>query len=215
MPIPFLAAIIPALIGKGLDLVAEKMSDATDAGVQKIGEFVQEKTGINILNKDDVDNLSDEDVSKIREASMRYRVELQAIALEHTKVVLKDRQHERELIHADTSDARRMACSGGVDYQKKILGLTWFLFITSMTYIFLITFIPIPKDNIRFADTALGFILATVMGSVIGYYFGNSFSGRQVEPSQAGTATRELAETASDALMGAASKKLKSLIPGK
>jgi hypothetical protein len=38
-----------------------------------------------------------------------------------------------------------------------------------MVYIFLVTFIPIPKENIRFADTALSFLLGTVIGNTFGY----------------------------------------------
>lgn len=218
MPIPILAGLLSVLVGKGLDIVADKMADATETGVQKIGEFVEEKTGINILNKETVENLSEEDVSKVREATLKYRVELQAIALEHTKAVLKDKQHERELIHADTSDARAMAVAAGSDYHDKVFWLACFLLFSGIAYIFLITFVPIPEDNVRFADTALGFMLATVIASIIGYYYGNSFSGRSTGTSAVAptsSVTKELAETASDALMGAASKKLKSLIPGK
>ena len=48
------------------------------------------------------------------------------------------------------------------------------ILITTLTYIFLITWIPIPADNQRFADTVLGFMLGTLMSNVIGYFFGNS-----------------------------------------
>ena len=41
-------------------------------------------------------------------------------------------------------------------------------------YIYLITFIPIPKDNVRFADTTLGFVLGSCIGLVLSYFYGSS-----------------------------------------
>lgn len=41
-------------------------------------------------------------------------------------------------------------------------------------YVFCITFIAIPEKNIRFADTALGFLLGTVMAGCIAYYTGGT-----------------------------------------
>lgn len=41
-------------------------------------------------------------------------------------------------------------------------------------FVFCITFIPIPKDNLRFADTSLGFFLGTIMAGCIGYYTGSN-----------------------------------------
>jgi hypothetical protein len=32
----------------------------------------------------------------------------------------------------------------------------------------------IPKENIRFADTVVGFTLATVVGTFMGFFYGNS-----------------------------------------
>ena len=42
------------------------------------------------------------------------------------------------------------------------------------TYIMLMTFLPIPTDNIRFADTSLGFVLGSILSTVITYYLGGS-----------------------------------------
>lgn len=43
-----------------------------------------------------------------------------------------------------------------------------------MIYIFAITFFPIPKENVRFADTALSFLMGTVVGNGIGYFLGGN-----------------------------------------
>ncbi len=55
-------------------------------------------------------------------------------------------------------------------------------------YITLITFAPIPKDNVRFADTSLGFLLGTILAGCIGYYIGGSplKKGSSATPPQPG-----------------------------
>jgi len=45
-----------------------------------------------------------------------------------------------------------------------------------MLYIFLITFITIPKENIRFADTALGFLLGNMLSMIVNWAFRTSKS---------------------------------------
>ena len=53
----------------------------------------------------------------------------------------------------------------------------WFgvaITIVSITYVFLITWLPIPEDNLRFADTALGFILGSLLSQVVNFFFGSS-----------------------------------------
>jgi ABC-type nitrate/sulfonate/bicarbonate transport system permease component len=52
------------------------------------------------------------------------------------------------------------------------------LSLAGLAYMAAITFLPIPKDNIRFADTILGFIIGTVVAAPIGFFFGSSSSSR-------------------------------------
>lgn len=44
----------------------------------------------------------------------------------------------------------------------------------SCLYIAAITFFPIPEQSVRFADTILGFLLGTVVATIINFYFGSS-----------------------------------------
>ena len=46
--------------------------------------------------------------------------------------------------------------------------------IAAILYIGFITFGAIPPDNVRFADTILGFMLGTVVATIINFYFGSS-----------------------------------------
>lgn len=61
-----------------------------------------------------------------------------------------------------------------MDTEKIIHDRRVFWFIVGITtfglgYIAAITYIPIPKENIRFADTCLGFLLGTALTAGISY----------------------------------------------
>ena len=58
------------------------------------------------------------------------------------------------------------------NFFKNLVAFNCMLF--GFTYIMLITFAPIPVDNVRFADTSLGFVLGIVLGTTISYYLGGS-----------------------------------------
>jgi hypothetical protein len=50
--------------------------------------------------------------------------------------------------------------------------------VLSATYIGFITFGEIPEDNIRFADTILGFVLGTMVASMFQFLLGSSLGSR-------------------------------------
>ncbi len=52
----------------------------------------------------------------------------------------------------------------------------WSIF--AVIYINCITFLTIPKDNIRFADTIVGFILGTVIATILNFFYGTSKSSQ-------------------------------------
>jgi hypothetical protein len=82
------------------------------------------------------------------------------------------------LLHANTADARAMNVAAMsskdwfVSHFNPMLATYWSVVAT--TYIGFITFANIPENNIRFADTVLGFILGTVVATLINFYFGTA-----------------------------------------
>lgn len=66
------------------------------------------------------------------------------------------------------------------------------LCLGAFAYVAAITFLPLPAENARFADTVLGFILGTVMATPIGFFYGSSKSSQakdqalreQISPAQ-------------------------------
>lgn len=61
------------------------------------------------------------------------------------------------------------------DLDKRFLHyLAGFWSVVSATYIVLVTFIPIPLGNERIVDTLIGFLLGSVISTIITYFFGSS-----------------------------------------
>jgi multisubunit Na+/H+ antiporter MnhE subunit len=58
-----------------------------------------------------------------------------------------------------------------------ILAIYWSL--VASAFLFGVTFWEIPKDNIRFADTILGFMLGSIISTIIGYYMGSKHNHKE------------------------------------
>jgi hypothetical protein len=51
--------------------------------------------------------------------------------------------------------------------------------VVATVYIGLITFTTIPAPNLRFADTILGFVLGTVVATIINFFLGSSAGSKE------------------------------------
>lgn len=60
--------------------------------------------------------------------------------------------------------------------QNFMMHLAGFLLTVVIIYIFLVTFLEIPSENVRYVDTVLGFLMGTVMTTIINYFYGSSKS---------------------------------------
>lgn len=60
----------------------------------------------------------------------------------------------------------------GKNAMRNILAIGWSLF--AMIYTYKLTFSEVPQSGVRFADVSQGFVMGTIVGGVISYYFGSS-----------------------------------------
>ena len=85
--------------------------------------------------------------------------------------------------HANTADARDMqkiALQQSDLFSKRFtMYLTVFWSVAATAYVGFITFGVIPDNNVRFADTILGFILGTVVSTVLNFWFGSSIGSKE------------------------------------
>lgn len=106
------------------------------------------------------ENLSKDEELKFLELLHKYETEDYANEV-------KDRKSARELqsesIKSDDKFTRRW--------------LHWFATLSisiGFVYVFLITFIPIPENNQRFADTILGVVISLIFSGIYNFFFGSS-----------------------------------------
>lgn len=154
MPIPLiLGSIISSLVAANLPRVAQAV---TDKGL----EYVQDKLGIKLEPE-----MSPEKVAEIQLAAQKH---------EEFKI---------EQTYKDTADARDMqkvALQQTDLFSKRFvyyLAIFWSLFTAA--YIGAITFAGIPPESVRFADTILGFLLGTIVATIINFFFGSSQSSKE------------------------------------
>jgi hypothetical protein len=163
-----MAPIIATLMQAGLGILAGAVKT-------KGKDLIEKKLGVDIG-----DMLSSEEGKiKLAELEMVHEEELQKLAIESKKVELK----ELELGFADVDSARKMQIAalsqGDKESKTFIYRFSWLWAILVSTYIAFITFGNIPDDNVRFADTILGFLLGTILGQIMQFFYGSSNSSRR------------------------------------
>lgn len=85
--------------------------------------------------------------------------------------------------YANTADARAMQVAAlaqsDVFSKRFTMYLTAFWSLCAAAYVGFITFSIIPEQNVRFADTILGFILGTVIATMLNFWFGSSIGSKE------------------------------------
>lgn len=168
---PILASLVGMLADKGLDLI----SSAIDGGADKAKDFIEEKTGIKLDNDKE---LTKEELVLLQKLETDERLALEALALENKK---EDNRHNETILSStiqatkNAQDMQVVALTQDDVFSKRyVYYLATFWSVVGAMYIFLITFLGIPEANQRFADTTLGFLLGTIIATIIGYFFGSS-----------------------------------------
>jgi hypothetical protein len=154
--IPLLAPILSQLAGAGLQKVA-------DAVLDKGVEHVEEKLGIKLTPNED-GLLDDSKLADLQMAAMKHAEFMAEIDLKNTQDA-RDMQ-EKAMENADPT------------VRRFIYRFAWLWSGFAITYIIIITLCKIPESNIRFVDTILGFLLGTVVATILNFFFGSSQSSK-------------------------------------
>jgi hypothetical protein len=149
-----IASIVSGLISNGLPKVA-------DAVMEKGVDYVQEKLGVELKPEG---QMSKDDVSKLKEAAMKHEEFMAEIDLKNMEGA---RNMQLKAMDSDDPLVRRF-----------VYFFIAFWSILSAVYIGCITFADIPDDNVRFADTILGFVLGTMVASMFQFLLGSSLGSR-------------------------------------
>mgnify|MGYP001600220204 CR=1 FL=1 len=152
-----------------LPLIGTLFAGATGTTVGSAIKLVANTLGVE-GTPDAIDNAlagNPDAMIKLKELELTHKVELEKIIL------------EQEIARTvDVANARAMNIASlqqGDSFIKRFI-YYYASIVTFITfaYIFLITFISIPELNIRFADTVLGFLLGTLISTMVNFFFGTS-----------------------------------------
>lgn len=130
-------------------------------GEPLIAKGIEKVTGIDVTKKE----LTQEEKQKIIDS----QIEIMKIDFEKIKLEYQNTN--------DARDMQKVALQQDDTLSKRyVYYLATFWSFVAVGYIFLITFLTIPEANVRFADTTLGFLLGTIVATIINYFFGSSKS---------------------------------------
>ena len=153
MILPFLAPVLATLAQNGLGLLA-------DAVTKKGQQVVEETLGIDLSQDPDPQVLA-----QWKDAAQQHEKQLLAMA------------------YGDRANARAMQVAAlrqnDLLSKRFVYYFAAFWSVTAALYIAFITFGDIPESNVRFADTILGFILGTVIATIIQFFFGSSVGSKE------------------------------------
>lgn len=152
MILPILAPLLATLAANGLGLLG-------DAITKKGTQFVEDKLGIDLTQE-----ATPETVANWKLAVMQNETEVLRMAYGD---VANARNMQVEALRQDDVFAKRFIY---------IFATFWSIFASG--YIAFITFGTIPPDNQRFADTILGFLLGTVVATILQFFFGSSMGSK-------------------------------------
>jgi len=110
-------------------------------------------------------DMSPEEIQKVSEAAMKHE---EFLISEGYKDIADARDMQKEALKQEDVWSKRFIY---------IFAGIWSVF--SMVFIFAITFGNVPQESIRFADTILGFLLGTIIATIIQFFFGSSVSSRK------------------------------------
>lgn len=130
-------------------------------------------TGLKILDKVIPDPVAKEKAkAELLALQQKGELKLEEFDVKREEIAAGDRDSARDMQEAALGQDDLLA--------KRFIyyyAVFWSLF--SALYIACITFVEIPADNKRFADTILGFLLGTAIASMFQYFFGSSAGSKQ------------------------------------
>jgi hypothetical protein len=153
--LPIVASIVSGLIQNNMHKVA-------DAVMDKGVDYVEQKMGIKLKPEGE---LTDDDVKGLQEAAMKHE---EFMAEAQLKEMQSARNMQLEALKSSDPLVRRF-----------VYFFIAFWSIWSAVMLPFMVFGEIPEDNVRFADTILGFLLATMIGSMFGFLLGSSLGSKE------------------------------------
>ena len=171
---------IKEIIGEGAPIIGGLLGGKAGGAV---GELIASALGVDNSPESIEKALKNnpDAMIKLKELENSKEIAILQAQLEDKRIALDGKRVDNEtekLFLDDKGSARAMqnqALSQDDIFSKRfIYYFAAFWSFISVVYIFAITFIPIAEANTRFADTIIGFLLGTIIATLIGFFYGTS-----------------------------------------
>jgi hypothetical protein len=143
-------------------LIQNNMHKVADAVMEKGVDYVQEKMGITLKPEGEA---TKEDYAKWSAEAAKHEEFMAEIDLKNMQGA---RDMQLKAMDSDDPLVRRF-----------VYYFISFWSVLCATYIGCITFLDIPDENVRFADTILGFVLGTMVAAMFQFLLGSSLGSRK------------------------------------
>lgn len=140
----------------GIDFIDKLIGEV---GLPLVKKGIKSITGIDLDDKE----LTPEQKQKIMDSQIEImKIDFEKLRLDYQNV-------------NDARDMQKVALQQEDIFSKRfVYYLATFWSFVCVIYIFFITFGNIPESNVRFADTILGFLLGTIIATIINFFLGSS-----------------------------------------
>ena len=171
--VTILASVGGILVEKGLSFIKDIFIGLSDQGAVLAKDFIKEKTGVDVTSKEELSKLSVSDVEDIKQTILHNLDTLMDMKIKHRQQDLDNTVSARKM----NTDLANMGSKGFFTFTN-LIALILILFM--VVFFPSIVFLEIPQENVRFADTIIGFMLGSVVGVVVNFYFGSSMATQEV-----------------------------------
>jgi len=152
--------MLPIIAGIVASLVQAKLPKVAEAVVDKGLDYVQDKLGVKLEP----------------EMSQEKIAEIQAKAQEHEEFLITSEIQ-------DKANARNMQVEAlkqeDVFSKRFVAYMSMFWSLFACAYIAAVTFMNIPPENVRIVDQMLGFLTASLLGSIVNFWVGSSYGSKK------------------------------------
>jgi hypothetical protein len=163
--------ILEAIAPNLLKIITNPVGTVAEIGLRALKDTFSDDDKVESI-KNGTATLSGEDITKIRLAEIAAKAEADNRGLKIFEAEVEARKSAR---------AMQVAALEQEDVFSKrfIYYFAIFWSVSAVGYIFGTTFIDVPDDNIRVVDTVLGFILGTVVATILAFFYGTSASSME------------------------------------
>jgi hypothetical protein len=153
--------MIPALISGVVSMLLQNnLPKVAQAVVDKGIDYVSDKLGVELKP-----DMSPQEIEATKQAAMK-----------HEEFMIEQSNKNT----ADARDMQKIALQQDDKFSKRfVMYLTMFWSAAAVIYIGFVTFSEIPANNVRFADTILGFLLGTVIATMLNFWLGSSIGSKE------------------------------------